>query len=324
VITGAHAVAGVILRTVEQTALRVDEAVLLAHALAARLAEQVDARILFIKGPTAVAVGARPRRPSSDVDVLVEPAAFERLCAAFESAGWQLRTPIGTLRHAADLAFDHSAHFIHPEWPCDVDVHYLFPGFLADPASVFEALWQDRTHVELAACRLTTADLLGQGLVVGLHALRDPGRTSSREDLAHLVRVLGAVDQGDRAALRALARDTGSSGSAAQLLTSVGVVPAPLGELERSRLADWQRRQTGLGTSTAWLAELRLAPRAAKVRVLRHALLPPREHFVSSHLAEQVSGQALAWMRLRRLFRGMAALPRASRMLRGRRRERGR
>ena len=39
------------------------EAVPLAHALVARLAELEGVRILFIKGPTAVALGARPPRP---------------------------------------------------------------------------------------------------------------------------------------------------------------------------------------------------------------------------------------------------------------------
>ena len=44
--------------------LRVSEAVALAHALVAHLAELKGIRILFVKGPTAVALGARPPRPS--------------------------------------------------------------------------------------------------------------------------------------------------------------------------------------------------------------------------------------------------------------------
>src|SRR5689334_4083770 len=112
----------------EETALTTDEAVLLAHGLVQRLAESVGARVLFVKGPTAVAVGARPPRPSSDVDVLVDPASFATLCEAIEGLGWIRRVVPTHVPRAADVLFDHSAHFIHPQWPCDLDVHYLFPG----------------------------------------------------------------------------------------------------------------------------------------------------------------------------------------------------
>ncbi|HEV7171578.1 MAG TPA: hypothetical protein VGN50_01660, partial [Pedococcus sp.] len=125
----------------EQTTLTLDEAVLLAHGLVQRLADSVGARVLFVKGPTAVAVGARPPRPSSDVDVLVDPASFETLCAAIEGVAWVRRHAPMPVSRAADLAFDHSAHFIHEEWPCDLDVHFCFPGFFADPPAVFDALW---------------------------------------------------------------------------------------------------------------------------------------------------------------------------------------
>jgi len=76
---------------VVRTELRADEAVLLAHALVCRLAEQVGTRVLFIKGRTAVALGARPDRPSQDVDVLVDPEGFDQVCEAIAAAGWKAR-----------------------------------------------------------------------------------------------------------------------------------------------------------------------------------------------------------------------------------------
>ncbi len=64
--------------------------------------------------------------------MLVDPASFETLCAAIEGLGWIRRHAPMPVPRAADLAFDHSAHFIHEQWPCDLDLHFSFPGFFAD------------------------------------------------------------------------------------------------------------------------------------------------------------------------------------------------
>ena len=301
--------------------LRQDEAVLLAHALVARLAEGAGARALFIKGPTAVALGVRPPRPSSDVDVLVEPASFDAVCGAMEAAGWQLRTPIGVLRYAGEFAFDHSAHYIHPEWPCDVDVHYNFPGFLADPSAVFDALWARRTEVEVAGRPVPTTDRLGQSLVVALHALRDPAKPQSRQDLAHLATVLADLSPSERAALPHLAQDTGASGTGAEPLRLAGVTPLPLSPVEEQRLVEWELRQRGHGVATAWFVELSQAPWHARPGVLRRALVPPREHFVVSTSANNLTRTQLAGLHLRRWGRGLVAAPHALRVVLRRRRD---
>lgn len=219
------------------------------------------------------------------------------------------------------MAFDHSADFIHPEWPCDVDVHYLFPGFLADPAEVFEALWSRRTGVEVAGRRVPTPDLLGQALVVGLHALRDPLKESSLADLTHLETALTARGDVEHRALRDLARETGSSGSASGLLTRLGIEPDPLREEEAVRLADWRARQHGFGRSTMWLVELRRSPWKDKPDALRRAVLPPREHFVGSSRAQDLGRFTLIGLHAQRWARGAIALPDAVRVLALRRKQ---
>ena len=291
--------------------LQQDEAVLLAHALVARLAEGVGARVLFVKGPTAVALGVRPPRPSSDVDVLVDPASFEAVCAAMESAGWQLRTPVGVLRYAGEFAFDHSAHYIHPQWPVDVDVHYNFPGFLADPETVFDALWSRRTEVEVAGRPAPTPDRLGQALVVGLHALRNPRRWESGRDLHHLTGALRGLAPNDREDLRQLARDSGASRSAEAVLRLAGTSPLPATPAELERFTDWELRRQGHKAVTVWLVELTEAPWRARPAVLRRALVPPREHFVASTSAADLTRAQLAGLHLRRWGRGVAGAPHA-------------
>ena len=162
------------------------EAVPLAHALVARLAELEGVRILFIKGPTAVALGARPPRPSTDVDVLCEPGGLEKLGPALERCGWRRRVPkssVHELEHASKYLFEHSVHYIHDEWPCDLDIHFNFPGFLAPDDVVFEELWRRHTTVEVANWPVPCADLLGQAAIVALHALRDPQFSHTAPDL---------------------------------------------------------------------------------------------------------------------------------------------
>ncbi|WP_195908056.1 nucleotidyltransferase family protein [Nostocoides sp. HKS02] len=298
--------------------LTVTDGVLLAHGLVARLAEQAGARVLFIKGPTAVAAGARPARPSSDVDVLVDPAAFDRLCLAIEAAGWFRRFVPLPVHRAADLAFDHSGHFIREGWPCDLDVHFLFPGFLAEPQVVFEALWERRTTTVVAGRSVTTPDVLGHALVVALHALRDVGRPWSREDLDHLENTLGStLDDGGREALGRLAAATGSDQSARALLERVGVALPPPPREQSPALAAWRVRQEfGTVSGSLWLVELRRARWRERPRILLHAVVPPREQLLSAHLAPAASRREIARLHAARWGRGVRALPRAMTILR--------
>lgn len=299
------------------------EGVLLAHALVARLAEQAGARVLFIKGPTAVALGVRPDRPSTDVDVLVDPADFRTLCAAFDGAGWQVRTPAGRPRRAADLAFDHSTHYVHRDWPSDVDLHYNFPGFLAPPEQVFEGLWARRTTVTVAGRQVPTPDALGQALVVGLHALRDPKRPRSIADLDHVARSVTDPADGQLerriAELAGLAHATGAEQTAEPLLHRLGV--RVVADEPQAQLLAWRQRQEfGEAAGSLWLVEFSQAPWYRRPGVLARAALPPREVLMSSHLAGDATRRQVLRLHVQRWARGVARLPRSVAIIRGLRR----
>lgn len=300
------------LSTPASTMLSTTEAVLLAHGLLARLAHEVGARVLFIKGPTAVAAGARPTRGSSDVDVLVDPDSFEAFCVAIDGLGWTRRFAESPLPHTADVAFDHSAHFIHEQWPCDLDVHFLFPGFLAEPSAVFDALWRARVETEIAGVLVPTPDLAGHALVVGLHALRDLSKPVSQGDLTHLTEVTRqSLDDAGRAHLRDLAIATGSQDSARAMLEAAGLTGLPPA-IPSPELTAWQFRQDFGGVSgSLWLLELRRASWRERPRVVAQAIVPPRELLLSSHLAPSATRRELAILHARRWLRGLRALPRA-------------
>ena len=308
----------------ETAELRVTEAVPLAHALDAQLAELERVRILCVKGPTAVALGVRPPRPSSDVDVLCEPGGMERLGAALETCGWRRRVPASAnsrLQHAAIYLFDHSVHYIHDEWPCDLDVHYSFPGFLAPDEQVFETLWARRAEVLIANTPVPAADLLGQAALVGLHALRDGDTGLYATDVDHLQAVLAAMSPADKAAMGTLAGATGCSKTLHPLLDPAGVpfVAGPWNSPETLRR--WKAQTENAGThTTAWLIELRATPWHRKPGLVAHALWLPRKELMSTHVGAEPTWrlltrlQAQRWLRaIRYARRGLAAARRSER-----------
>ncbi|MEO6412236.1 MAG: nucleotidyltransferase family protein [Pedococcus sp.] len=297
------------------TTLHQPEAVLLAHALVARLAEEAGARILFIKGPTAIALGVRPDRPSTDVDVLTDRGGFVALCAALGGCGWQRRNTDTGLRLAADLAFEHSAHFIHAEWPCDLDVHYSFPGFLAPEAVVFEALWATHTTVEVAGCVVPSPSVAGQALVVALHALRDPSRATSQQDLGHVTTAVDNLDDQQRRELIGLALETGAADTAEPILLRAGASPSP--HTPSPLLRSWMLRQRySEAAGSLWIEQFSRATWRERPRVLMRAAVPRREVLLSSHLVDSASRRDVALLHLRRWRHGIAALPRSMSIVR--------
>lgn len=306
----------------ETAELRISEAVPLAHALVSRLAEREGIRILFVKGPTAVALGARPPRPSSDVDVLCEPGRIEGIGAALEACGWRRRSPeslVERFQYASMYLFEHSVHYVHDEWPCDLDVHFNFPGFLAPENVVFDVLWSRRTTVEMAHIEVPCPDLLGQISIVALHALRDAGAHRQTADLEHLTTVVCSLAPDLRAALAALASDTGSSETLRPLFERAGLEPEASPWADPEIMRRWSARSLNVRTPTAtWLIELRAAPWPKKSPLLWHALFLPRGELMSSHIGER-SGwlnitrwQAQRWYRgIRHVRHGLAAARRS-------------
>ncbi|TQJ49865.1 putative nucleotidyltransferase-like protein [Phycicoccus sp. SLBN-51] len=295
------------------------EAVPLAHALVTRLAELEGVRILFIKGPTAVALGARPPRPSSDVDVLCEAGGLEKLGPALERCGWRKRvakSSVHGLEHASKYLFDHSVHYIHDEWPCDIDVHFNFPGFFAPPDVVFEAMWQGRAHVPIANILVPSPNKLAQAAVVGLHGLRQPEAINNYADLEFLRQSLSANKRaGDL--LAAFAVETGSSDTLAPLLRDIGAEPRPSPWSSEEMLRRWTLRAQHEGVfTTPWLIELRHTPLGRKPQLIRRALFLPADELYSANLVMPRTGQNTARLHLKRWIRAVRHLRRGIRAAR--------
>ncbi len=289
------------------SSLMLREAVPLAHALVGRVAADVDVRVLFIKGPTAVAQGLRGPRQSSDTDVLVDPSRLELLRERLTSLGWVDEHPYST-----PTAADYSRTHRHPAWPCELDLHITFPGLYADPRGVFEQLWARRVTIPLVGQEIMCPDLGAHALVLALNSLRDPHRAGSAAQLADLVdRVSATFDEAAIGDLGALAGELGAADTAAPFLAAVRAPNPGLGSTDPGDLRAWRLRTQPAWRVATWIDGLRAQPLRSLPRYLwRAAVLDEVEIRVAD--PNLPPGRwAVFQVRARRIRRGVTATPAA-------------
>lgn len=166
--------------------LRLADATELAHGLCARIGRTESIRVLSIKGPIANLHAIRRNHFPADTDVLVEPAGVEAFCTALEGHGW--RRWVG--RQTPSLLPNHAWTYTHPGWPGAIDVHTRYPGFFADPADVFDALWADRIVASIAHTQVIGTSRAASAVIGALHAARHPNSTRHREEMDQIIDLL--------------------------------------------------------------------------------------------------------------------------------------
>jgi hypothetical protein len=289
--------------------LRLDEAVQLCTAWVDGLAESSGVRALILKGDTLARQGLRAPRVSADVDVLVEPSHFDDYRAALVRAGWAERP----LPFISTRVSPHSVTFVRSGWPCDIDVHRHFPGFLADAEAVFEQLWTRRASTPFAARMVEVPDRLSGILITALHALRDgPSSSRSVDDLAALREV--ELSAGDRESLASLANATGCDGSLEDFLVSLGVNVRPA---STPALREWNARIASQTQGAfPWMVLWRESSWRERPRVAWRALWPTDTDIVLAHPEVERRFRPLMIARFRRLVRGLFGLPQSVRAIR--------
>jgi hypothetical protein len=284
------------------------DAVELAAAWAAALAERLGIRLLVIKGDTLARHRLRDPRVPADVDLLVEPAAFERYCAAIAAAGWTERAVPRINQRGA-----HSVTYLHDGWPCDIDVHHRYPGFLAQPSTVFVELWRLRVAQPFAHVPVPTPDRVSSLAIMALHAMRD-GAVSDRHR-AELDRARSAaLTDAERVELAELARTTGCAGPLHDVLTDLGVDVAVEDSPE---LREWRARVASSSRGAyPWLLLWREASWRERPRILFRALWPTRSDMLAARPETPDRVGAVVLARAARLVRGIRGLPVGIRALR--------
>ena len=287
--------------------MRLEEAVELGSAWVSALAEEHCIRVLVIKGDTLRHHDLRPQRNSSDIDVLIEPSRFDEFCEALSRAGWMARP----MAFISELTTIHSVSFVKQGWPCDIDAHRHFPGFLAPPGDVFESMWRRRESMVFAQRYSSIPSRPMALLIMALHSLRTTAAHQGRQSI-ELQQVLRTeLSEVETEELNAVAVETGSVLTAGSLLHAFGIRTSGAHsphEVAAAR-AWWERSHAGIHSTYFWIVAFRSARWRERPRILRRALWPAAADIglASPEFAGRpwLSFQA----RISRIRRGFAQVP---------------
>ncbi|MFV0633668.1 hypothetical protein [Demequina sp.] len=289
------------------------DALAVSTGLIADLARRGQVRVLTLKGRVSDHHAIRSPRTSADADVWVDPSRLNAYLAELAACGWHERELSDTVH---DLV-QHSTTLIHPDWPCDIDVHWTFPGFLGDPQEVFDELWRRHTTMEIAAVEVPIVDRSAAILIQALHALRTPAQTGRHaQEFRYLIdNVIPKMGAPERQDLIDLAVATGAVDTARPLLSQLGLeLPPPTPSGVNPDLDRWRERTAGQGalTSQYWIL-IRRSPWKDRPRLLARGIWPPERDLRLDHPEVAPGSRALTRARLARLGRGARAFPAALR-----------
>jgi hypothetical protein len=257
----------------DKTQLSIPEAVLLGHAVVARVADSLGIRVFFIKGPASVIQGLRLPKVSTDVDVFVSPEDLKPLLASLQERGWRERTAVDDLR----IFPKHSVTINHPSWPCHIDIHFRFPGMERDAGASFDVMWEHTEFLELAGQEVRVPSKALGITFLALHALRAPHLQASQQELDYLEDLAGR--ESHTATIMAISVATGALAAMRPFLEGIAPVPTPADWPEAS--TEWRNRQFTREPGSARIIAILQAPLRDKPGMLRTALLPPDTVYLS-------------------------------------------
>ncbi|WP_156153170.1 hypothetical protein [Microbacterium oxydans] len=267
----------------------------LVYALLARVADDVGARILFIKGPTLHAQGLRDRVHSGDVDCWVEPGAETRFARAMEDWGW---TPAFSAFTGTRVL--HSLTLRASEWGCAVDVHSWFPGITMAPAAAFERAFAATEPREFAGLKVRTPTTDLHAVISALNEVRP-----LRGELPAQVKIEAAAKILSTAGEPAI--ETAERFGAEYALAGALPLAFPDRKLDYSNAQvplDWRWRLQRSPLRVYWAA-LSIVPLRRRPRVIFRILWPTAESLRSGPVSERGRGAGLRALRLQRIRIGL-------------------
>ncbi|MCS5716767.1 nucleotidyltransferase family protein [Herbiconiux sp. CPCC 205763] len=275
----------------------------MAAALSAHVAECSGIPLLLIKGPVLAEQGLRNPRGYADVDVWIPTHDSDAFVALLAKRGWHERGP----NWFTDRVGSHSITLINDRWPCDIDVHFRFPGFLAPDEVVFGELWRTRSSMVLAGREVAVTGRASSAAILALHSIRQQWDRSKEYELEFLIEVVSEDD-----ALIDEIVDVAAIGGASEtlkpLFERLGATAKP-GYLASDReLQEWHNRRAHRSRTGQWLGYLKSLPARKWPREFVIVVWPPTELFLQDHPGHQTTAAALFRGRVRRLLKGAAGV----------------
>lgn len=243
--------------------LRISEAVPLGTAFLQELCRSNGIPALFLKGPAATILGVRPGQPSTDIDVLVRKIDMDKTVGLLGTLGWKLRG-----EGWEEFYSSHSVTLFHSQWPCDIDIHYRFPG-ISSTARAFDVLYSERQSVPLAGRDVDVPGPLGSVCFQALHALRNPWIPSQKFNFNFLVNEAPAPVFDS---LLAFCQEIDALAAMEPYFTSVYTMPESFVWPRPSR--EWIARTTAKTRGSIRLMELIDAPWQEKYQILKRQFIP--------------------------------------------------
>jgi hypothetical protein len=267
----------------------------LVYALLARAAEEVGARVLFIKGPTLHAQGLRDRVHSGDVDCWVEPGAETRFARQMERWGW---TPAFSAFTGTRVL--HSLTLRASEWGCAVDVHSWFPGITVSPAEAFESAYAATELREFAGLKVRTPTTDLHAVISALNEVRPlRGQLPDQTKVEAASKILSTAGDSSIAMVERF--------GAGYALADALLLAFPDRNLDYSNAQiplDWRWRLQRSPLRVYWAA-LTLVPLRSRPRVIFRILWPTAESLRSGPVSERGRVIGLRALRLQRLRVGL-------------------
>ncbi len=278
----------------------------LVTALLAHVASGASARALIVKGVTRRHYGFAVVQPSSDVDVLAPPHDFEVLCTKASELGWRCRysTQVEARRTT------HSVTFVNDAWPCDLDIHRNFPGFLEKPARAFDVLWSRRVQIVIAGQPVWIPDRASSIVIWALHSLRSQATQARHAEELRQIRevVLPGLSEGERQELADRIVELGADEPLRVVPEFAEIIGDRHGPREPGALEAWTAKVTQAHEATPWLQLLRDARPGERPWLLFRAIWPSAhdlrltdETLVDTPLGRVQSRGRRAWRLVKRI-----------------------
>jgi predicted nucleotidyltransferase len=236
-------------------------------------------------------------RPSSDVDLLVAAADFERATAALAELGY-----LHSLAGADPAEMGPRERDLVGPGNIWIDLHFGFLGVELPPQACFDLLWERTEDFELpGGQRVRILDLAARAMHLALHAAQNgPIDTKALADLAR------GLDRVDRPTWEAAAALASALQATEAFAAGLRLLPAGASLATELRLPTQMTVELALRVHSApqdaiFFERLRSAKGARKLALIARKLYPTTA-FLQANAAEPLGPRQLVAARLRHPF----------------------